>query len=95
MFKRMKSHVRTDINDFKEHTIDYECFINVIKLHQCLEGGIFMKIYFQNKNKLYSNLPLLYQHMFLCVNESTHFNWVVNGNNNLLLFIYIPVKLFH
>ena len=29
------------------------------------------------KNKLYSNLPLLYQHMFLCVNESTHFNWVL------------------
>ena len=30
-----------------------------------------------NKNKLYSNLPLLYQYMFLCVNESTHFNWVL------------------
>ena len=30
-----------------------------------------------NKNKLYSSLPLLYQHMFLCVNESTLFNWVL------------------
>ena len=30
-----------------------------------------------NKNKLYSNLPLLYQHMFLCVNGLTHFNWVL------------------
>ena len=25
------------------------------------------------------NFPLSYQHMFLCVNGLTHFNWVVNG----------------
>ena len=31
---------------------------------------------------MYSNLPLLYQHMFLCVNKSTHFNWAVNRKNN-------------